>query len=105
MGLEALMMKIGVMLGAFLIGLIMIIPSKREKTYLLRGKVLTLKQIVELICEDGVIVASSEELVEVEYDHNPDAIPEVLELLREAELPARVRFRYPSVIMVAPPGS
>lgn len=101
MGLESVMIKIGIMLAAFIIGLIMIIPTKREKTYLLRGKVLTLRQIAELLCEDGVFICQHEDRIQMAYDHNPEAIPAVLEILAEAEMPASV-FNETSILVKDP---
>jgi len=104
MGFESIAVKL-LLVGGFIMGLILIIPTKRERTYLFRGEVQTLKQIVERICFDGVIVSETADQIEVDYDHNPDAIPEVMGLLREAELPARVRFRHPTNIVIAPPSN
>ena len=91
MGIESVMVKI-ILAGAFVIGLLLIIPSRREKTYLLRGKELTLKEIAELLCEDGVLVVEQENEIQMAYDHNPEAIPAVMKILEEAEIPAWTFF-------------
>jgi len=99
MGFESIYIKL-FMVGAFIFGLIMIFPSRRERTYLLRGEVLTLKQIAEKLCEDGVLVCQEEDEIQMAYDHDPDAIPAVLEILAEAEMPA-MRFK-DSIVVQCP---
>ena len=93
-------MTVVIIVVAFLVGLILIIPTEREQRYMLRGKVLTLKQIAELLCEDGVLVTEMKDKIQMAYDHNSDAIPDVLEILAEAEIPAE-RF-HDSIIVQRP---
>ena len=99
MGIESVMVKL-ILVGAFVVGLLLIIPSRRERTYLLRGEVLTLKQIAEKLCEDGVLVCQEEDEIQMAYDHDPDAIPAVLKILAEAEMPA-MRFK-DSIVVQCP---
>jgi len=75
-----------IIIAVVFVGIILIVPSKGEKTFIFRGKVLTLKQIVEQICSDGVIVCVTDNSIQVEYHHDPEAIENVMGKLREAEL-------------------
>jgi hypothetical protein len=100
MGIESVLFKF-FLAGAFILGLILIIPTKREKTYMLRGKVLTLRQIAELLCEDGVFICQHNDEVQMAYDHDVEAIPAVLEILAEAEMPAEV-FNETSILVKDP---
>ena len=100
MGIESVLVKI-ILVFAFIIGGILIIPTKRKRIYLLRGEELTLKQIAEKFCVNGVLVCEMDDTMQMEYDHDPEAIPEVLQNLLEAEIPAEV-FNETSVLVRCP---
>ena len=76
-----------IIIAVVFVGIILIVPSKGERTFIFRGKVLTLKQIVEQICYNGVVINVTDDSILVEYHHDPDAIENVIEKLQEAELP------------------
>ena len=100
MGIESLLFKM-FMVGCFCIGLALIIPTNRKRTYMLRGRVMTLKQIAEELCEDGVLVCEMDDTMQMAYDHDPEAIPAVLKILADAEMPAEV-FNETSVLVRCP---
>ncbi len=83
------------------LGAVLIIPTKTERHYILRGKSVTLKGIVELICPDGVIIWEGQDEIQVAYDHDPSAIEGNLKLLAEAEVPASV-FNETSILVKCP---
>jgi len=73
----------------------------REKTYILRKKVMTLQEIAEELCSDGVFICKNENEVQMAYDHDVDAIPAVLQILADAGMPAKV-FNETSILVQDP---
>ena len=84
-----------------LVGILIIPNNTGDRKYVYRKKLMTLQEIAEELCADGVFICKSADEVQMAYDHNPDAIPAVLQILAEAEIPAKV-FNETSILVRCP---
>ena len=92
----------GIVVLAIVVGFFIIRNEKAGgKKYVLRGKMMTLKQIAQLLCVDGVFICEHNDRVQMAYDHDVDSIPAVLQILADAGMPGRI-FNETSVLVMDP---
>ena len=93
---------VGLVVVAIIVGFFVIRnETGKDRQYVYRKKLMTLQEIAEELCADGVFICKSADEVQMAYDHDVDAIPAVLQILAEAEMPAKV-FNETSILVRCP---
>ena len=93
---------VGIVVVAIVVGFLIIRnETGKDKKYVLRGKLMSLKEIAIELCEDGVFICMHDDRVQMAYDHDVDSIPAVLQILADAGMPGRI-FNETSVLVMDP---